>query len=87
MEESRKQEIMKQVAEAMWEDKSDLCKKFMEEINTTIMEQSKIYLDESDAEDDEIEEIESVIIANFTEFMRRGINRGIKRTTKEFGRE
>ena len=73
-------------AEMMWTDKTKTSKKMMVALEGLIDQAVLEALDAAGADADEAKALAPQIQEDMTEFIRRGIARGIKRTTTEYGR-
>lgn len=87
MTDQQKAELLLEVAENIWEGRNKIAQEILEASKPIIEEAVNRAIEEAGGIEEEREAVYQKIIEHYTEFLRRGINRGTKRTTKELGRE
>lgn len=82
--EGRIQEIKQSYADALWGERDKWVKKALITLSPNIDELVESVLNSvSDLEDNT--QLKQELVEEFTEFVRRGLNRAFKRTRKEYG--
>ena len=87
MTDQQKAELLLEVAENIWEGRNKIAQEILEASKPIIEEAVNRAIEEAGGIEGEREAVAQKIIEHYTEFLRRGINRGTKRTAKELGRE
>ena len=87
MTDQQKAELLLEVAENIWEGRNKIAQEILEVSKPIIEKTVDRAIGEAGGIEEEREAVAQEIIEHYMEFLRRGINRGTKRTTKELGRE
>lgn len=87
MTDQQRTELLLGVAENIWKDRNKIAQEILEISKPIIEEAVDRAIEGAGGIEEEREAVAQEIIEHYTEFLRRGINRGTKRTTKELGRE
>lgn len=87
MTDQQKAELLLGVAENIWEDRNKIAREILEVSKPIIEKTVDRAIEDAGGTEEERNAVAQEIIEHYMEFLRRGINRGTKRTAKELGRE